>query len=827
VSESREIVSPRAVARGNAQAVLAAARDASAGEVMIHNHPSGSLAPSSADLEVAARLYELGLGTAVTDNEARSLYVVVEPPRPVVRRPLDVEALRRLLRPGGPLAGVHPAYEDRPEQRRVLEVIAERYNHGGVAVVEAGTGTGKSLAYLLPAAQWAVQNSERTVVSTNTINLQEQLVGKDLPLVAKLLDEPVRWALVKGRGNYLSIRRLRLAAASLTSLFEEDRTDELDRLLEWAERTDDGSLADLSFAPAGELWEEVQSDSDACLRARCSHFQECFYHRSRRRAASAELLIVNHHLLFTDISVRRATGDFSSAAVLPAYKHLIVDEAHNVEDAATSHLGAQVTRRGLMRLISRLDRRGKGILRALSDELGGSDPAERIRELIQERALPAVANSREAGLAFFDAFDALLPTGALEPTRLGAAAFGEPLDDPQMRAAFDNLLPALSSLQRVMYRVRERIEEREDLQEYVEGRLLDLRGAERRIDNASTALRLVLDPEAALSDAVRWVTRTGRPPRLNLVLASAPIELGSILRESVFEPLGSVSLLSATLSTQGRFDFIRGRIGLTATSAGTSPETWSDTAPIHAPTADEEPPALDVTERLVPSPFDYTTQSLLCVPTDVPAPGDVGPFQEATARAVHSLAERSGGGVMVLFTSYRSLTRVAQILRAQGVESRWPLYVQGEERRTQMLRAFESSGRAILLGTSSFWEGVDVPGDPLRGLILEKLPFRVPSEPVTAARLEALEARGANSFYSYMLPLAALRLKQGFGRLIRSRTDRGAVILLDNRILSRRYGRYFRDSLPPVPLVQGPWAKIEGHLDGFYGALSATDTAVD
>ncbi|HSR43115.1 MAG TPA: DEAD/DEAH box helicase, partial [Longimicrobiales bacterium] len=362
VGPGGEITDPRAVARGNRDAVLAAARDAAEGGVMIHNHPTGLLEPSGSDLAVAGRLYDQGLGTAITDNQASRLFVVVEPPEPRIVEPLDPGELDGIVAPGGPLSRLHPSYEDREGQRRMTRLVTERYNEGGVAVVEAGTGTGKSLAYLLPAAIWAVRNGERTVISTNTINLQEQLVSQDLPLVDRLVEGEVEWALVKGRANYVSIRRARLALASADSLFEDDRTEELRAVVEWTRTTEDGSLTDLPFAPSSEVWEEVESDSDICLRARCPHFQECFYQKSRRRAASAKLLVVNHALLFTDVSVRRATENWSQAAVLPRYRHLILDEAHNVEDAATAHLGVEVTRRGLFRLFSRLDRKGKGVL---------------------------------------------------------------------------------------------------------------------------------------------------------------------------------------------------------------------------------------------------------------------------------------------------------------------------------------------------------------------------------------------------------------------------------------------------------------------------------
>jgi len=393
VDEDRVVHDARAVARGNFEAVLVAARDAAVGGVMLHNHPSGVLEPSDADMSVAAHLYEQGIGTAIIDNEAAGLYVVVEPPRPRPRIALEPGELDAVLAPGGALSAKYPGYEDRPGQRAMLAAVVERFNGGGITIVEAGTGTGKSLAYLLPAVRWAHENAERTVVSTNTINLQEQLAFKDLPLVQELVGE-VKWALVKGRGNYVSIRRALLAQQTQASLFEDDRSAEVRSLLEWIETTEDGSLSDLTFSPSDELWEEVRSDPDICLRARCPYFQECFYQRSRRKAAAAEILIVNHHLLFTDLAVRQATQNWTQSAVLPAYQRVILDEAHNVEDAATSHLGVEVTRSGMFRTLSRLDRKGRGILTAIHEAVGGSDEGAEIRERVENRVRPALSRAR-------------------------------------------------------------------------------------------------------------------------------------------------------------------------------------------------------------------------------------------------------------------------------------------------------------------------------------------------------------------------------------------------------------------------------------------------
>ncbi|TVP57754.1 MAG: hypothetical protein EA351_05210 [Gemmatimonadales bacterium] len=842
LTPERELVRPRAVARGNHHAVLAAARDAKAGEVIVHNHPSGILEPSDADLALAARVYEAGLGTAITDNRGEELYVVVEPPEPRIRETLALDDLDAILRPGGELSELHPGFEDRPSQRTMARQVGTRFNEGGVLVAEAGTGTGKSLAYLLPAALWALRNGERTVVSTNTINLQEQLAGKDLPLVRRLVGEKLSWALVKGRGNYVSIRRLLLASESAPTLFEDDRSEELQSLREWAESTADGSLADLAAAPSAEVWDEVRSDGDICLGARCSFFQQCFYQRSRRTASSADVLVANHALLFADLALRRQTDNWGAPAVLPPYRHVVLDEAHNVEDAATSHLGAEASRTGLFRLLARLDRNGKGVLAAIESDLRAESPADggsAVLDRIRDHLRPGVSRAREALTGFFDALEPRVPGPGDDPLRLGRGDPRDPTRDPAMVERLDRLLAAFGRLGREVEELRVRIEMVEERRHRMEGRLLDLRAVERRLEHSRTALSLVLDPGDEGDRFVRWIEGRGRPgePLRNVTMAAAPVEPGPLLRASLFEQVDTAILTSATLSVgDGDFRFMRGRLGLTDAPApddaqSSLVDTFSDGSPIPGIFAGESRGGADgvgsadaasagadfeVVEALLESPFDYRSQTLLGVPTDLPEQRDWRPFQEATARVVGDLVTLTDGGVFVLFTSYRALDTAAAHLRAAGLDRRYPLLVHGEAPRSRLLADFTRSGRGVLLGTSSFWEGVDVPGDPLRALVLQKIPFRVPTEPITQARSEAIERRGGNGFMGYQVPLAALRLKQGFGRLIRSRADRGTVLILDRRILTARYGRRLRAALPDAPLVKGPWEEVRGRLRSFY-----------
>ena len=798
IDDVRVIQDPRAVARGNFGAVLVAARDAPMGGVMLHNHPSGDLEPSDADMRIAGQLYDQGVGTVIVDNAARHLYVVVEPPKPKERVALDPVELSDLLAPGGPLSESHDAFEDRPGQREMLEVVAHQFNNGGVAIIEAGTGTGKSLAYLLPAAHWSQNNKERTVISTNTINLQEQLTTKDLPLV-RALGSDVEWALVKGRGNYVSIRRALLASEAQRSLFEDDRSDEMATLLAWLETTTDGSLSDLPFTPEPETWEEVRSDPDICLRSRCPHFQECHYQQSRRKAASAELLIVNHHMLFTDLAVRRATLNWKASAVLPSYNRIVVDEAHNIEDAATSHLGVEVTRRGLYRLLSRLERSGRGVLPAIYDQITtGAEQGRELQERIETRIRPALVQARLEVEGFVDAIEQILPSGK-STIRIGSSGVGEPAERGEVGEQLSASLNALAALGRELSELEARIELDENISDRLEGRLLDLRAIRRRLAAARHGLGLVLTPGEKAGGYVRWLELRGRGKRSNLVMAAAPIDLGDLLVESLFSRMETTILTSATLATRKNFSFLRKRIGL------------------HKEQLAKYDVDYEINDRIILSPFNFQDQTILAVPTDLPAVEEgSGEFYKAMGEVTEQVATLSDGGLFMLFTSHAALAHVGEVLRLTGVDSRWPLFIQGEDDRHRLLQRFVEHGRGILLGTASFWEGVDVPGDPLRGLIIQKLPFKVPTEPVTAARMEAIQGAGQDGFQEYMLPHAALRLKQGFGRLIRSKSDRGAVVLLDDRLVTKRYGHYLRNSLPGPTLVKGAWSDVQRRLKAFY-----------
>jgi len=795
VDRDGNVIGARTVARGTVDRVLALNGVAGPGEMLLHNHPGGHLAPSGADLNVAAQLHDNGVGFGIISNDATRLYVVVEVPRPRTFERLDALGVVQDLGEHGRVARALGAFEDRQGQRDMCAHLVDAYNDGGVLLLEAGTGVGKSFAYLVPALAWARANGERTVVSTNTINLQEQLVGKDLPFLKQALgdqDWSPSFALLKGWRNYLCLARLHQAVGAQRTLLEPDKFDELTSIAAWAGRTQDGTLGDLPAPPSPEVWDEVSAESDLCPRIRCEHFDRCFFFRARRVAAQADVVVVNHHLLAADLGVRKATDNWQEAAVLPPYQRLVLDEAHHLEDVAASHLGQQVSSRGVRRLLGRFERNGRGLAPTLMRELMASDDllARASLDLMRERMLPGLADARRASEQLFQRLHLLVAGIPGGQRRLDDEFREDPVWKDGLTRELEAVLIALKTLRDVVETVTDRLEQGEHTDRRMR-LLLELRAVLNRLESVSETLDRTLRPTAGGEPVVRWIERTGRQGD-EVTLSAVPLDLAPVLRELLFDKCRTVALTSATLAAGGDFGFIESRLGLTGAD---SPVT---------------------TRESFPSPFDYPNQCLFGIPNDLPDPReDESSHLDALVQVVTDVAYASDGGMFVLFTSHRALKQAASALRV-STGGRWPLLVQGEAQRDQLLRRFREAGNAILLGTDSFWEGVDVPGRALRALVLGKLPFKVPSEPVTSARLERLSEQGEDGFMGYLLPHAALKLKQGFGRLIRSSQDVGVVLLLDARVVNKRYGPLVLSGLPRAERVVGTWRQVLTRCEDFF-----------
>ncbi|MFP4372931.1 MAG: helicase C-terminal domain-containing protein [Spirochaetaceae bacterium] len=759
VDEDALITEIEVRARGNLDSVPAPDLHMQQGHVVVHNHPGGRLQPSRADLDVAANLSAQGIGSCIIDNEVREVYVIVEPFLGAETEPIDGEELAARIDDGGELSRLHADFEPRPSQIEMLARVAGAFNDDRLCVAEAGTGVGKSLAYLIPAFAWAERNDERVVISTATINLQQQIMEKDTPLVRKLLGTDLEAVLVKGRGNYLCLNRLDEALEEDSTLFSEP-SDELTAVRDWARTSATGSRSDLPFYPSDELWSRVNSDPDSCSGLRCRNREGCFVMKARREAARARVLVVNHHLLFSDLALRLRGLGFHNTAILPPFHRLVFDEAHTLEDSATSYFSESFSRLSVVKYLNRLlrERRGRrlGLLLQLAS-LGGDGEAV-------AAAGALVAAVREQA----DVVNEVTAAGLV-----GRAATLWVRDEPPdalsdqakdaLRELQDRLLALVEKVQAAVKSLPEEAEE--------DPVVYDVRLTLRRLQDISALCEGIRAPETR-PERVYWVEKRVLQAGQTLArFVSTPVDVTDVMQEAVYEPYKTVVFTSATLTVNESFAFWERRIGLDAVDAGQRDE------------------------HIFPSPFDFAGRVLLGVPDDAPLP-ESPRYQAFLSEFVRRALTLSEGRALVLFTSYEMLTATYEAVKPALVELGITAFRQGADERSRLLAGFNADTASVLFATQSFWQGVDSPGETLTLLILCKLPFRVPTHPVQLARMEAVRREDGNPFRDLSLPDAVTRLKQGFGRLMRHRRDRGVVLIPDARVVRKSYGSVFLNSLP-------------------------------
>lgn len=640
---------------------------------------------------------------------------------------------------GGKLSAASSYFETRPEQIKMAAAVARAFEKGYHLTVEAGTGTGKSFAYLVPTIEFAVRKGCKVVISTHTINLQEQLINKDIPFLCNAIPFPFKAVLAKGRGNYICLRRLNYAISNSKSLFEQ--TDScLGEVKKWSLTTTDGTMSSLPLTPRGDVWDMIRSEHGNCNGRRCGHYNSCFYWKARRSLESASVIIVNHALLFSDLAMKS-----KGIGLLPDYEAAVIDEAHNIEQVAEEHFGINLSNTTITYVLNNLynEHTRKGIL-----------AGRNIDDIIE-----LIANVKEQAKIFFSQIEQWYKDTY-------AANNGKCHSD----FIVDNLS---DTIRRLRLAVNRRIKDQAGDSEEGGGddyQLELLRGVERLAEIEESVRCFVKQPIDEDNLYIYWIEVSGGIHNKRFSLRSAPVEAGKDIKACLFDKLNSVILTSATLScgeSDKNFSFFASRIGLT-----------------------------DYNSLMLGSPFDYYNQVTLYIESTLPEP-NAPDFQERAVEAIKKYLLQTEGKAFVLFTSYTMLKAFSDEMAHWLAASGFTLLEQGGGvNRTELLREFAEDTNSVLFGTDSFWQGVDVPGEALSNVIILRLPFAVPNHPLIQGKIEKIRQAGGNPFNQYQIPSAIIKFKQGFGRLVRKQTDTGIVAVLDSRIVTKNYGRNFLSAIP-------------------------------
>ncbi|MCK5780050.1 MAG: DEAD/DEAH box helicase [Psychrilyobacter sp.] len=755
------------IARGNKGSVPALLKRMKKREVIIHNHPSGYLFPSDADVAVASVYSNEKDGASyIVNNEVDDIYVMVEVNNTKLKK-IDIVPF---FEEKGPLARIFKGFEYRVEQLHMAQHIEKGLNSEKKVVVEAGTGTGKTLAYLIPAIEWAVKNEKKVVITTNTINLQEQLLYKDIPTVKKLLTEKFTYILVKGRGNYLCNRKAASIGSGGSNEIDDmsaSQKDQVNYILKWFKSTDHGDKGELPFEVDYIVWENFMSETDICAGNKCAFKEACFFMKSREEKKKADVLITNHHMYFADLSIRKEVGFNTEYSILPDYDLVVFDEAHNIENVARDYFSYEASKYSFNKTMNNIHHMGKkkdgskytGLLNYLRNiKYKGYDEIK--KEITDE-----------------------LVSRHIELTRRGNEYFQKVIE------AFAGQSQGNMSL-RLRKEELKHWEHWETLKGFEEDLLFSYNSYMRRLKSLSRVLKEIDDETALISDFIKYTERLEsyfsnynfikemddknfiywislNQKKSNVKFVATPLKISDELDEILYSNLDHMVFTSATIAINGSFEYFKKSIGL------------------HE----------EVLEKIIDSPFDYEKQMKVYIPRDLPSPTERG-FLDGIKDFVEKLVKRTKGNTFLLFTSYSTLNYLYFMLKDSFEKENFDLFIQGEAPRNQLVDMYKKSSKPVLFGTSSFWEGVDVKGDKLKSVIIVKLPFKVPSDPVVEAIIENLNEEGKNAFMEYQIPEAIIKFKQGMGRLIRSRDDRGVITILDNRIITKRYGGLFIKSIP-------------------------------
>lgn len=712
------------------------------------------------------------------------------------RAHLKIDKVLELLKPDGVICKSFKGFEVRDSQKKMLEEIIEAYNDESIALIEAGTGTGKSLAYLVPAILWSLVHQEKTVISTKTINLQEQILQKDIPQLAKALNISIKAVLVKGMQNYVCMRRLEETRQEALTL-SLDEAIEVQKIEAWCYTTSDGSKSSLPFIPTFAMWEKVCAEYDTCTRTECPYFQDCHFFKARKEAQDAQLIIVNHHILFSDLNLRSDETIPSIYRILPDYKRLIIDEAHHIEDIATEFFGSRINYLTILKLLGRLsaekDGKDQGKIPLLRQKIieffKNQKTPEDVSRILTRLNLDFAVIRKDVQqyiVELFQGFNEFLDqshniyeneASTIKENKLRV------LSEHIQQSSWQTLIiPKVKRLEEALKQYLQMIDAAENdlkslklekLDEMTKGIRFEIKALKNRLDAILCAI-CDFSLQAPPANKVRWIESQLLKYGLNTSLIDVELDVSSSLAKYLFLQFPTIVLCSATLTTNQKFNYVKKRLGL-------NPE-WIGKETI-------------VKENVHPSPFNYENQAIVLCLNDIPYPNDSN-YIITIIQSLQEIFKASQGNAFVLFTSYSMLKTCYEELKKICDSHKMPLLKQGDEDRQTLLNKFKTINRSILFATDSFWEGVDVVGDALRCVVIVKLPFKVPSEPIIQARSEAILAAGGDPFFEYSLPHAIVKFKQGFGRLIRHHKDRGCIICLDKRLFSKNYGKQFLNSLP-------------------------------
>lgn len=743
--------------------------------VLISVHNSKDLLPSRTDLEFISDCSENKIGFFIINDDCSKLNVVLESKKETVSEKLNVAETVSYLSKDGPLSKIFENYEERSSQMELLKNITEVFNCDSVGVFEAGTGVGKSFAYLIPSMLWSLKNKERVVISTGTINLQQQLIEKDIPIAEKIIGQDVKAVLVKGRQNYVCLRRLS-EVINEPDLFDSDK-DELETIYKWTKKTKNGSKSDLSVQPPESVWQRVNSEADVCMGMRCKHYAKCFVMKMKKEASEANLLIVNHHLLFADIQSRLDGAGFEGSAVLPSYKRLVFDEAHGIEEAATSFFSGNLSRFKIIKQLNLLYRRRKG---AASGFLFTVSALSECEDKTSEVEL-SINEAKDSILELENVANSFLGNeAALRVYSNNAVAFIPVLEK------IESLQKNLSTISSLMHSIIDGIPEEDNETDPV----WETKSILRRLDGFVEICKNYLKWKEH-SELVFWIQRLRLPPTMVIEgetpfyfqFMQTPLSVATLMNEGIFEPMSSVVCVSATLGIENKFDFWETRSGVSCIE----------------PTK--------ILRGTFKSPFPYDKNMVFAIPSDAPFP-DAKEYQSFVEEATFKLIKNANGKTLVLFTSYDALRKTFDFVQGKIKSSKIKLLKQGDDDRFRLLSQFKKDKESVLFATDSFWEGVDVPGESLSQVIIVKLPFGVPTDPVFSARSELIQNAGGNSFMELSVPEAVIKFRQGFGRLIRRGDDKGVVVALDRRLVEKRYGSIFTSSVPKTKRLYEPLDSI-------------------